>query len=399
MRKRIAALTLIAVFSLCALCEADFKYTETSQMTGGMMQGMMKFAGALSKNARQANAPMQTTVYVKGNRLRRDETGGKVHIIDLDGRRMIDLDTNQHTYSVITFEQMRQARELALAKAKQAQAQQPKAASPANAQTPNVTITPKFEITPTGATRTILYRPAKEVKMRAEMQMQSDDPRAQGQTASFIVTADSWIAPTVPGYDEIRNFNQRMAKEFDWVPSAVFGGGGNGAGAGNVHIAPAMVELKKQSANLEGFPLLQYTSIGMGGTMPPGATGNPGQQPPQGMQQQQQQDQQQKPQLSPADMVPQVAIAKAVGAALWHRRKQQQDQGAQGGSGAAPANNTPPPTAAPPGAFQPGSLMDMTTEVNSFSSESLPSELFDIPAGYTQVQTNPEQALGTGTQQ
>lgn len=388
MRSRIAALTLISVFSLCVLCQADFKYTETTQMTGGAMQGMMKFAGVLSKNARQANAPMQTTVYVKGNRYRRDEADGKVHIIDLDGHRMIDLDTSQHTYTVITFEQMKQARDMAIAQAKAAQAQQ---AQTAGTPPPNVTITPKVEVTPTGATRTILYRPAQEVKMRAEMQMQSDDPRAQGQTASFIITADSWIAPSVPGYDEIRKFNQRMAKEFEWVPTALSGGGaafGNGNGSGGLHLAPAMVELRKQSASLDGFPLLQYSSIGMAGNGqngPNGQNGAPGQQ---GMQQPPpDQQQQQKPQISPVDMVPQVAIAKTLGGALWkhHKQQQQQQQADQSAAGAAPAA-----PAAPAGAFMPGSLMDMTTQVNSFSSESLPAELFEPPAGYTQVQWNPQ---------
>jgi len=38
--------------------------------------------------------------------------------------------------------------------------------------------------------------------------------------------------------------------------------------------------------------------------------------------------------------------------------------------------------------------MDMTTEVTSFSSDSLDPNLFEIPAGYTQVKENPEQILG-----
>ncbi|HLW78224.1 MAG TPA: hypothetical protein VKU44_01375 [Terriglobia bacterium] len=390
MRNRIVVLTMIAVFFLSSVAQADFKYTETTQMSGGMMAGLAKFAGAFSKNSQQAMAPTQTTIYVKGNRYRRDETGGKVHIIDLDGRRMIDLDTNQHTYTVITFEQMKQAAQQAAAQARQQPAQPPQAgAAPA----PNVTITPKVEVTPTGATRTILYRPAQEVKMRAEMQMQTDDPRAQGQSATFVLSADSWIAP-VTGYDEVRQFNQRMVKELDWVPGALAapmsgGGGAARGGQGNIKINPAMMELNKQTANLQGLPLLQYTSIGMGG-MPAGAAGNPGQQPPQGMQQPDQGQQQQKPSISPVDMVPQVAIGKALGGALWKRHKQQQqDQAAQNGS----ANTPPPPSAAPPGTFQPGDLMDMTTEVNSFSSDSLPGELFDIPAGYTQAQAPPDPAL------
>ncbi len=54
------------------ISRADFKYTETSKITGGMLSGMMKVMGAFSKEARKAGEPMQSTTYVKGNRLRRD---------------------------------------------------------------------------------------------------------------------------------------------------------------------------------------------------------------------------------------------------------------------------------------------------------------------------------------
>src|SRR5574340_501102 len=117
MHRKLAVLTAVVVFAASSAALADFKYSETSQVTGGMMHSMMKFAGAFSKNARQANGPMQSTIYVKGNRLRRDESMGKIHIIDLDGRRMIDIDNTQHTYSVVTFDQMRLAMQQAQAQA------------------------------------------------------------------------------------------------------------------------------------------------------------------------------------------------------------------------------------------------------------------------------------------
>src|SRR5947207_13867440 len=36
---------------------ADFQYTETTKITGGSLVSMMKFAGAFSKEARQATDP------------------------------------------------------------------------------------------------------------------------------------------------------------------------------------------------------------------------------------------------------------------------------------------------------------------------------------------------------
>ena len=41
---------------------ADFRYQETTKITGGAMVGMMKFAGAFSKDAKKAMEPITSTV-------------------------------------------------------------------------------------------------------------------------------------------------------------------------------------------------------------------------------------------------------------------------------------------------------------------------------------------------
>jgi hypothetical protein len=51
------------------------------------------------------------------------------------------------------------------------------------------------------------------------------------------------------------------------------------------------------------------------------------------------------------------------------------------------SQNPPPPST-------PGSLIEMTIEVNSFSDGSLDSSLFDIPAGFTRITENPDQIIG-----
>jgi hypothetical protein len=379
MSKKLAGLTAATILLTSAVVLADFKYSETSQVTGGMMHGMMKFAGAFSKNARQANGPMESTIYVKGNRLRRDESMGKVHIIDLDGRRMIDIDATQHTYTVMTFDQMRQAMQQAQAQA-QAKLAEERAKHPTDQPPPNVKITPKVQVTPTGASRNILNLPAKEMKMRLDMEMESEDPKSQEQKVDTWFTTDSWLAPDVPGYGEIREFYKRMAKELDFVPRTMFGG------ASPMQMNPAaMSEFQKQSANLQGIPLLQYISMGMGA---PGQMGaNAGAQPQGG--QAASSGQQQQSQVKPTDvMMPQVAVAKALGGKLFGHKKKQEDTANNGQQAA--GNAAPPPSASTP-----GSLMDMTVQVTSYSSDSLPGSLFDIPAGYTQVQANPNEALGT----
>src|SRR5271169_1521705 len=83
---------------------ADFSYQETSNITGGMMAGLMKVAGVFSKQARE---PIQTTVAVKGDRMvHRSQTHATV--IDLANQTMTSIDMQKKTYSVMTFEEFKQ---------------------------------------------------------------------------------------------------------------------------------------------------------------------------------------------------------------------------------------------------------------------------------------------------
>src|SRR5712692_4959249 len=212
--------------------------------------------------------------------------------------------------------------------------------------------------------------------------MQTDDPRAKGQTASFWFTSDTWTTTAVKGYEEVRDFHWRMAKEFDWVPGAMFGG--------NVQMSPAAAEFRKQSAEMNGFPLLQYTSMGMGGA---GGAGQ-GQMPPSGGGAQTQQPSNQpaasQPQSTPQVTNPTQAIVKGLLGGFGRKKKQQQQAEQEQPSAAAP-----PAGQAPPGPSNSPSLADMTMEVTSFSSDSLDSSLFAPPAGYTEVKPNPDEMLGS----
>ncbi|MDQ2839559.1 MAG: hypothetical protein M3Y72_00650 [Acidobacteriota bacterium] len=100
------------------LAKADVSYQETTQITGGSMVGLLKMAGTFSSQARQAAAPTTTNVAIHGNRMVRSNPH-TTEIIDLDQRNMTFIDHDKHTYSVVTFEQMRQAMANAAAKAKQ----------------------------------------------------------------------------------------------------------------------------------------------------------------------------------------------------------------------------------------------------------------------------------------
>jgi hypothetical protein len=151
------------------------------------------------------------------------------------------------------------------------------------------------------------------------------------------VDSDSYIAP-VKGYDEVKHFYQRMAKELDWLPGTMMGG--------NAQIAPAMVEYRKSATALNGMPLFSLVSVGMAGQ--PGAP-------------QQTSHDDQKSSGNP--------ITGGIGGLFGKKKKK--DEAAQDES-------------KPTGAA--GSLIDTTSEVTSVSTSAVDANLFKIPDGYKQVE-------------
>lgn len=349
---------------LCGTCHADFKYSETSKITGGAMMGAVKFVSVFSKDAKQSMAPTTRTVAVKGNKLREDQSDGKIQIIDLDGRRFIQIDPQTKTYGIMTFEEMKQAMQRKQAEM-QAKMKEEQAKPPDKAQTTNVKITPKFESSETGASRTILGLPTKEVKAKVEMLMESDDPKTKGQQVSTVVNTDQWIAEDVPGYSEIRQFYLKMAKELDWVPGQVT------QGMANSNMQISLAELRKSNlAHITGMPVVTYVSMTLGGNAAAGQAA--AQQPPPPPPPQQHED----------DSIPTTAsgaVMKGLGGMFKKKKEQQKQQESQA------ANPNPAST--------PGSLMDMQTEVTSYSSDSLDASLFAPPAGYTQTQKSADEVL------
>jgi hypothetical protein len=154
------------------------------------------------------------------------------------------------------------------------------------------------------------------------------------------VDSDSYIAP-VKGYDEVKHFYQRMAKELDWLPGTMMGG--------NAQIAPAMVEYRKSATALNGMPLLSLVSVGMAGQ--PGAA-------------QQTSHDDQKSSGNPISSI----------GGLFGKKKKKDDAAQDDKADSKPSGT-------------PGSLMDTSTEVTSVSTSAVDANLFKIPDGYKQVET------------
>jgi hypothetical protein len=360
-------LSLLLLAPLSAPARADFKYTETSKITGGAVKDAMKFAGVFSKKASQATAPVVTTHYVKGNRLRTDNPDGKIQIIDAEGRRIIEIDTLKRTYTETTFEQMKAAMEKAQQQAQKKMDQDPKAKDA------KASVNMKFKVTPGTGTREILGQSTNEAKVEIQMDFQAQDTSASAQpggpvSGTVLTTMDMYVAPSVSGFNEFAEPYARMAKEINWTPPS------------NIQVDPrasqSLAELQKNSATLKGFPLLQYMTMSMAGQ--PDASGKASQNSGGSNSAPSSNSSSSNSDSTPTSI--NGAMMKGLGG-LFGKKKKQDDAADQN------TQNPPPPST-------PGALMEMTIEVNSFSAAPLDTSLFEIPAGFTRVTENPDQIIG-----
>ena len=240
----IAATTLLQPFAF-----ADVTYRETTQITGGSMVGMLKMAGVFSAQARQAAQPTTSTIMIHGSRMVRSNPHS-TEIIDLDQQSVTYIDTDKHTYSIVTFAQMQQAMGKAAAQGKSSGTQASASSAPQ--------MSFNAHISSSGATRQIDGQNAKEALLTLTMLATADD--RSNAKAGMAATSEMWLVRDAPGMAEMRKFNQRLAEELavdlDATPMASLLAAQPGS-------AQALADLKKESAKMSGLPVLQVTRVGV----------------------------------------------------------------------------------------------------------------------------------------
>ncbi len=249
-------------FCLCALIRlingAEVSYQETTKITGGSITSMMKFAGAFSKDARKLGQPIITTVAVKGNQMAR-VTQDYADITDLDAQTVTHIDMAKHEYSVITFSQMKAAMQRALdqAKAEQAKAsaQSPAASQPVK--DPNVQLGFEAHVRKTGATKQVSGIDTNEIILALAV---NGTDKSSGQQGELGITNDMWMAPDVPGYAEVRDFERRFAIE---MGSTLTTGPDLSGLVQQAQSSEAMKAMAKEMSQIQGVPVLQVMRMGM----------------------------------------------------------------------------------------------------------------------------------------
>jgi len=398
------ATAVIALLLTSQLAFADASYQSTTQITGGALVDTIKRVSFLSKSIKEMLAPISTVTIVHGNQkavVGKDSTD----ITDLDKEYIVHIDNATHTYTITTFDQMRQAFanmpkqiDKMQAQMKQAQANQPPAAQPSDIKT-----TFDVKVNNTGASKLVNGLNSQEQVITLTMHVTATNPPAPtpGQPVNpnaptsldYTVTTDAWIAPDPPEIEEIADFDIRMGQKLmQGVDMKAFAEQMHSAGnsamtqmlGSKPGAADAMAQMGKEIAKLKGTRVLEITS--MGGLAPAGtaAAASPSTPPPSGQ-----------------SIAAQVATDTASQTAAGEASKQSSKLGIFGSAlnnsafGAFHRKKSTPPAAAPVPATSPTGapamenvvLMATTTQKTNFSRDPVSSSVFQIPSGYKKLES------------
>ena len=239
------ACTLLALSAAPAF--ADVKTRDKGQVKfEGMLGTMMRMFGgkALSEGIVSTNA-------VKGERKAtlNDLTG---RIVDLSEQKVYDLDMKKKTYTVTTFEQLRQKlREAQERAAKEAKDAPKEAGEPAPSST-DKQYEFDFDVKETGQTRSIAGYDAKQVIMTVTVR---EKGKTLEESGGVVLTTDSWLGPDIPAMKELAEFEMKYWKAI--APETALVSAEQMATIAALYpmIKPAMDRLNQEKVSLKGTPL------------------------------------------------------------------------------------------------------------------------------------------------
>ena len=354
------AALLLALPVPAALQATDYTYQQTTQLTGGSLLHMMKSVGFISSQARHMGDPIVSTIYLKDNRLA-NVSPESIEIIDLDKETITHVDTQKKTYTVMTFDQMKEA----MANAREQMEKQPPArpadqpASDPNAQ--NVKMSFDVKVRKTGIQKEISGLQSDEAILT--MTMTATDTQSQ-QSGAMAITNDMWMVPAIPGYDQVRDFYKRMAMKMVDSNTIALGYDFSKMLAQNPGAGQALGDMAKEMQKLDGVPIMQVMRMGttVNGQPLPAASEAPTPPAPAGP--------------SAGDVAKQgmtSALTSHFGFGGFGKKKQ----------------DPPPDQNQDAAQAQPTSAILMETQIttSNFSSAPVDPSHFEVPAGYKLVQS------------
>ncbi|MCZ2154203.1 MAG: hypothetical protein LC114_09965 [Bryobacterales bacterium] len=335
---RVIRVLLMAAL-VVATASADFSYKQESKLIGGSMAGMMKMMMRMSKSAHEA---MVGSTYFKGDKSA-VEAGDTVTIYDLGAETITTINKEKRTYSVMTFDEMRQA--------------MARMAEKMSGKQENVDVRYMAEIRDGKKTQDVYGYPAKLAVVIVGM----EGTNQKGNSGGMEMVNDMWLSTSIAGSTEMSDFHKRLGEKLAGAMDSNMGM--MGAMMKQKGFDQAMDEFRKNSAKLNGVPVLMVMRMGPAGALN-AMLAESGTIP------------QDKPDADSGEKPSMASVLKGMGGFGGFGRKRN-DQ----------------PAAEPPQGGGSAALMEMETRHFDFSNAPVDDSHFAVPAGYTKVENEMKKML------
>ena len=331
-----------AALASSALHAQDVQYSTITKVDlGGAMNTMMRFAGGTE---------FKETSYIKGKKLRSD--GDKQSLIfDIENNRYIAIDHQSKTYTSVPLADFVRATTPAMRATR---------ADPSTGQLKGTAVdsagnkadyTIDFQIEPTDERRNVNGNDAKRVLLTMVTDIDvTPEGETQAQNAGkLVLLMDTWNANTGPASDAVRAWEQATSKE---LAAAAFGRSDFGSAfAANPKMGEAVKKASVEAQKVEGMTVLSTMHLVL---------------------------------VGPDQKFDRALALKEAEAASAPKSKGMGGLMGRAIASAAGVKEPKPDTKQGTTATQ-ATIAKVTTEVRDVKATSLPSTLFDVPAGYREV--------------
>lgn len=348
--RAVLAGALAAIVSSAA--QSDVIITERMSISGAGLMKMANMSGTTTTSISGQRARTDSNLQFESGLMRtfaRGIGGDSTEIVRLDQDKMYSVDNKKKTYTETTFAETRAQMEKVSQQMREAQAQQQQGTSGVD-ESQCEWSEPKSEVIRSGEKASIAGYQAERVTVTAT---QSCKDKKTGQVCDFGLVFDQWVAPDFKASDEARAYQMAFAekmgmgtagsKDFAERAETMFG-----------RYQGLWSEVATKMRDVKGYPVRLSFGLGVGG--------------PQCQSTQQTQASSEQGTATPT------SLGEALGGALG---------GMFGKKKAAAAPEPTAPLAQLPGGLF--SLMSMSNELISVSTDKVDPQSFEVPTGYKKV--------------
>jgi hypothetical protein len=250
-----AALAAAVLFVFAASLDADVRTEEKT---------LVKFEGMLGRvvnlfGGKAAREGVTSTVAVKGDR-KATTTGSTGQIVDLAEEKIYDLDIRRKTYRVTTFAELRRRMEEARRKAEaDAREQSREQGQEPPADQPEKELEVDFDVKETGQRKAINGFDTRQFVATVTLR---EKGKTLEQSGGLVLTADTWLAPTIASMKEVAAFDMRYAQQ---LQGPMFAGASPEEIAAALAMYPGLSEglarMRAEGGKMDGTPILTTLTV------------------------------------------------------------------------------------------------------------------------------------------